>query len=506
MSSLLKRVGPWVAAAVALALGAGFSVASARAASDSHNPFASAESLLAERGAASSAGLRLVYTETREDSKGEPSKSEVVIDLADDWALVTRGSTTLLYDYRLSRTISLDSQRTTFVALNPIAELMFRVRERQNRAAMEKASQAAGTEVIQDACDADANLGVMVPGLEPHGTPELLLFVDGTLHGAVIRCDGRMMAATAFTALPAPATLWPVLSAQFPQHPGMLKAISILNWVPRHLESRYSLMKRDFKVTWDIVSAQQVATAYPLPASARNTTADWLAKRTSAALVELGVKAVAGTANGGPPSWQAWNARLTALLERDRAAAAMTLPPTLTMFPESMRNCPASGETACDILKNARTYAQADPAASALFALLELAPGNPDAPATAVRLMAQAQASPLAKDPALAAGYANVLRRHGGAMKQQAEAAGLPLDRMALVKGAVEGYPYNPSYWMDVANALVDSWDFEAGLAIVDIAMSLPMPEAQRSNANLLAFKASMKALRTDFPYYFAGE
>jgi hypothetical protein len=298
--------------------------------------------------------------------------------------------------------------------------------------------------------------------------------------------------------------LWPVLAAIFQIHPQILAAAQKVGVVPTHLESNYTQMQRKATRSWDLVYARAETRPYPLSAQLRNATVDWLAAGVSETIAQTAVDALQGKAGSGPPTAASWERTLTALVEANDPAAAMALLPTLGMFPDLLSGCRSGGKSAaCTIVARLANYMAADPAVAAAFKMIEPhASGDTGWPAIALESMVAAQTSPLGRDPILGAVFANVVRSAGPAFQAQASAKGLTGDPHALISAAIQAYPYNPSWWLDLANSFIARYDTYTGLVLADVAMSLPMPEALRGNPMVADRQQRLSALVADYPAF----
>jgi hypothetical protein len=75
-------------------------------------------------------------------------------------------------------------------------------------------------------------------------------------------------------------------------------------------------------------------------------------------------------------------------------------------------------------------------------------------------------------------------------------------DPQALTSAAIQAYPYNPAWWLDLANSFIDRYDSYTGLVLADIAISLPMPEAVRGNPMVTDRQQRLSALMADYPAF----
>jgi hypothetical protein len=253
------------------------------------------------------------------------------------------------------------------------------------------------------------------------------------------------------------------------------------------------------------VSAEPIAAPYPLAETLANATAAWINQAVAPGLGDLAAEAVAGRAQGGPPTLGRWEAQVARVAkEKGAAAAVFAMWPAFNMFPQIVQGCPSGVKSAiCDSLRGLRTTAEAD---AAVRALLQVAAAEQmRKPAEAIPSMVAARSSPLAEHPALLASFALALQSGGGKMQQQAEKAGLPRDAKALHVLAIKAYSYNPAYWADLGDDFVRRHDLWVAYALYDVALSLPMPDAQRANAALAGKRSFAARFRNDFPAFFLG-
>lgn len=136
------------------------------------NPFADAENYRAQRGPISEARYRVRYEMTVQARGGAPVVSELMLDVADDWALVRGQDHARLFDFRLNRIFTLSDDG--FTSNNGLGELVLKIMERQNRSYLQRLLGAAGAQgELADACDAESELSLVIPGAADAGVTEL---------------------------------------------------------------------------------------------------------------------------------------------------------------------------------------------------------------------------------------------------------------------------------------------------------------------------------------------
>jgi len=459
------------------------------------NPFAEAETYRSERGAATEARYRVRYEAMHAERGGPPVVREVVIDVGPDWSLVRQGEHARLYDFRLNRVFTIDD--ASFSTMNGLADVTFRIMERQNRSYLQRALSAAGVRgEAPDACDAESELGLVIPGAPDAGVTEFR-----ERRGALsLWCGEREIGSfTPGDGAAAPAAFWPTMYAAMTTHPTLHRRMRQTGRAPAQMEISFreattGLTRR----AWRLIAVETISTPYPLTASLRNATADTVDQLVAGA-GRIGAEAVSGRANGGPPTLESWDRQLRALSRREGdAAAAMQLHATFNMFPELQ--CSAGQQhAACELVRGVR--ALADPAPWAMFQIgaAEQA-GNP---ADSIAAMRRAQASPLRDHPALGASFALALLQFDQAQVAEARAANLPTDVTALQNRALLASPYNPAYWTDVGDRFGRVYEWPSAFLFYDVAYALPMPSAVARNPALAAKRGQMERIRRDFPDAF---
>jgi hypothetical protein len=275
---------------------------------------------------------------------------------------------------------------------------------------------------------------------------------------------------------------------------------------PKRVEARFRLASSARTLAWQLLSAEAIDEPYPLTAALINATARALNKEIAPGLGDIAAEAVAGRAQGGAPTLAAWEAQVARTAqEKGPAAAALAMWPALNMFPQTMQACQTGTRSAiCGSLRDLRKTMAADAAVRALLAVAMAEQAK--RPADAIAAMAAARSSPHADHPALAASFALALHVGGPAMRKQAEATGVPGDALPLHVRALQAYPYNPAYWTDLGDYYVRGYQLGTAYLLYDVALSLPMPDAQRSSPVLSGKRSLAARIRADFPGFFLGK
>lgn len=462
------------------------------------NPFANAEALRLQRGALPDATLRLRYDAGGDAKAGQPP-GEVVIDVAADWAHVRRPKAQILYDFRWGRALEL-RQDGTFVSRSLMSDVVFRVAERQNRSAITHVLQGAGAKDQMDGCDAETELGLAIPALKEPADAKVKQAGATT----TLECNGRVVGSFETGAGDAaPQALWPVLAREMTMHPALQSQVAKDGRAPKRVEAALRLGSTRKALSWHLLSVEPIAAPYPLAANSVNATAAWINEAVAAGLGDLAADAVAGRALGGAPTLASWDAQVGRLAnEKGAAAATFAMWPALNMFPQVAQTCQSGGRLAiCDALRSLRATAAAD---GAVRALVDVAMAEQlRKPADAIPAMLGARSSPFAEHPALLASFALALQGGGGNVQRQAEKVGLPWEAKALHVRALKAYPYNPAYWTDLGDYFARSYDLWTAYALYDVALSLPMPDAQRANVALSGKRSLAARIRNDFPASF---
>lgn len=459
------------------------------------NPFSDATAYQSERGSVSDAHYRVRYEATITARGAAPVVSELTLDVADDWVLARDGNRATLYDFRLNRVFTLSPE--SFVGQNGLAAVAFRIMERQNRSVLQRVVQAAGAQAQQlpDACDAETELSLVIPGA-PDAGATLLRERSGAI---IFVCSDREMGGFTPGDSTAPLALWPAIYAEMPTHPALHHRMREDGHAPARLNVSYREgAASPSERSWRLISSEAVATPYPLQASLRNATADMLDGLVAGA-GRAGADSVAGRTDGGPPTLQSWDAHLRDVSQREGpAAASMLLSITFNLFPD-LQCTQTTPHAACELARGLR--ALRDPAPIAMLQI-GAAEQRGDT-AGVIAAMRSARASPLRDHPALGASYALAIPRFDERALARARAANLPTDPIALQNRGLLAFPYNPAYWTDVGDRYGASYDWASAFLFYDTAYSLPMPTAIASNMALAARRTQMERIRTDFPDAF---
>jgi hypothetical protein len=460
-----------------------------------NNPFADAAGYRQMRGAEpANANYRLRYEVTRAEPNRPAEVSTVVIDVAPDWSLTRDGDQAVLRDFRLNRLFLL--QGDSFVSINGLADLVFRVMERQNRTYLQRITSAAGVNT-SDTCDADTELGLALPSAETASATELVANGRAT----ELRCGDRVAARFIPSDLAAPpAAFWPTMFAAMTTHPTLHRRIRETGRPPEQLESVFRLTpEAERRRSWRLIAVETIAAPYPITAEMRNGTAAALDNAFVSGTGQIAADAVEGRAQGGAPTLQTWGQHLRDVSAREgEATAAMLILPTYNMFPALEGSCRGSTQDhpVCLLNRNLRTISANDPAPMALLEIGMAEQANDGA--RAIAAMQRAQASPNRNHPALGASFALAVLRFDQATLAQARAANLPTDVNALQFAALSALPYNPAYWTDVGDRFGARYDWVTGMMFYDVAFSLPMPSAQHRVLN--SKREVMQRMRNDFP------
>ena len=454
------------------------------------NPLADAAAYRTERGETDEARFRARYEVTRIERGGAPIVSELVIDVANDWSLTREGEIVVLRDFRLNRVFTIGGGH--FTTMNGLADLTFRVMERQNRSYLQRITDlATNRSELPDACDAESELGIVIPGADG-GATEL----RERREIVTLRCNERDIGSLTPGDGPAPpAAFWPTMYAAMTTHPALHRRARETGRAPGRLETSHREVGGAVSRSWRLVAVETVSVAYPLDAASRNVTAEALDQLVADA-GQVGAEAVAGRALGGAPTLESWTAHLREVSRREGpAAAAMLLTPTFNMFPEIECSGPQQHMT-CDMVRNLRSLG--DPAALAVMEIA-IAEQQNDL-AGAIAAMQRAQRSPHGGHATLGASFALAVQRFNQEQLAQARAANAPTDVAALQNRALLAFPYNPAYWTDVGDRFAREYEWPSAFLFYDVAYALPMPSAVARNRALATKRQQIERIRRDFP------
>lgn len=329
------------------------------------NPFASAAEYRSARGGTTDATYRLRYEVSRSELGRDAVVSELSIDVAPDWSLVRESGRTTLRDFKLNRTFALETDR--FTTQNGLADLVFRVMERQNRSYLQQVVAGLGVRAeMPDDCDAESELGLAIPGATAPTTS--LRERRGVVR---LMCANREIGGFVLgEGSPPPEAFWPTLFQEITVHPSLHQRVRDSGRAPTRIDIAFRVSPEAVTTrSWRLIAIETATLAYPLNDSMQNTTAETLDQLLGPGIGQTAADAVAGRALGGPPSLQSWGEHLRAVTRNNGpAAAAMLLLPTHNMFPELAGVCATPAQhPACDLNRNLRTIAQGDPAPLALI-------------------------------------------------------------------------------------------------------------------------------------------
>jgi len=473
------------------------------------DPLASPAAYRSERGKADDASYRLRFSVRAKRGEEEPVTNEVVMDLATDWALVDDGKRRVLHDFRLNRTFTFTP--TGFATVNGLADLVFRVMERQNRKMLHGALAQAGATIGSagggsaglDDCGADANLGLRLPSDRAKGegdaSDEAKLRQRGSK--TILDCGERELGRfePSEVAEP-PASFWPTMFIEMTMHPVLRERIRATGRPPAMLESVDLGSAATTRRRWRLVGVEERRTIYPLGEDLKNETRARLDALLAPGAGRLAVNAIAGRAEGGPPTLSSWTERLERLEREERSSsAAMLILPTLGMFPQLEAACARGGDhPICRVARDLRQIAKDDPAPLAVIEIATSEQGKD--PQAAIAAMKRARISPNRDHPALAAAFALALLRLDRDALARVRDAELPTDVAALQMRALAGLPYNPGYWADVGDRFALAYEWFDAFLFYDVAFSLPMPDAIATNRALAAKRDLIERIRRDFP------
>lgn len=459
------------------------------------NPLDTAAGYRAARGDAPDATQRFRYEITRTEAIGASTASEATITVASDWAIFRNGDESVLYDFKLNRQFALKGD--TFTTTNGMADLLFRVMERQNRAYLGQVLSAVDAGDMMTDCDSDAELGLAMPQRPSKG----VIAFSETQGVQALTCDGKVMGNFAAGADKAPAAFWPVLFNAMPMHPALFKRLHETGNAPSSIEMMRAVGKEQHRTALKLLSVESATVSYPLIDAMRNATADQFDTLLAPGAGQVATDAVAGRAGGGPPTLQSWNDHVAALASTDPGGAAMLVMPSFNMFPEIAGLCGGQGHAVCTAARSANTLKATDPAPMALVTLgmAEQTGKNDDA----IKAMQVIQGSRHRDHPAAMGSFALALLKFKPADIAKANAAGLPTDVAALQAQALAGLPYNPAYWTDAGDPHAASYQWRNATLFYDVAFALPMPSAIATNSVLVGKRNLFDAIRKDFPDAF---
>lgn len=312
-------------------------------------------------------------------------------------------------------------------------------------------------------------------------------------------CEGRKIGKVRLSETKASASaFWAVIAFQMPIHPRLLQKVRGTGRFPAVIETDFLL----FGTTrahhqWSLSGVQQESFPYPLDATFGEPQPAGLSDRLDPEIISLAREATKGTYGNGPPSIESWKAKVKAIAKNDRAAAVMEALQVVFMFPAYLEGCSKrKGDWLCRFMADSRDLFRSEPALAALTTIAGLHGRDEQTAEKALESMYKAKPSPLCQHVALLAAFAIVMRYADPYTVTKAQKAGLPVNDLEVLQNAVRAYPYNPQYWLDLADAFsFGEWDFSTGIFLSKVALSLPMPDAMRGKD-----VAGRRAFLSDLP------
>jgi hypothetical protein len=463
------------------------------------SPFLSAVELMKLRGSSPSAAHRLTVRmmidvgEYHEISNG-------MLDVAGDWALwwPTGGGRTL-FDFKLGRQFHFDNAGQGYTASSLLTGPAFFYWERLNRKAMNAGLEAAGIPDLAQDCDTDTELGIgVVGGSRPIG-PAVKIFADDSGDVIAAQCGERRIGMIRLSRTPIPSpVLWATIARQIHMHPRLLERARAVGRLPATIETDHQFPGNKYHAQWMLTGIDAATVPYPLESEQGEATFRDLSTKLHPSIISLASEAVKGSYGGGPPDIASWTAKVKKIAEKDKAAAVMEAMQVTMMFPGHLEGCKkARADWLCRFMDTSRDLWRTEPALVALNTILSADPRDPRRFEKVMKAMVKASASPLGKHAALQAAFAIAMQSADPPTWAEAEKAGLAVSQFEALQQAIEDYPYNPLYWLDLSQAfLFGEWDFVTGMFLTDVAMSLPMPEATKGNqiAEVRIFFSSLPA------------
>ena len=428
------------------------------------SPFLSAGELIELRGSSSAAAHRLTVRMTI-DVLEDHTISNGMLDVAEDWALWRPASgERTLFDFKLGRQFHFDDAGQGYPASSLLTGPVFSYWERLNREALNSGQEAAGISDLAQDCDTDTELGIgVVGGSRPTGKA-VRIFADDSGDVITAQCGERRMGIIRLSPTPVPSpVLWAVIARQIHIHPWLIERARAAGRLPATIETDHLILeRRKYHAQWMLTSSDAATVPYPLESAQGEPTFRYLCPRLHPSIISLAREAVKGSYGGGPPDIANWTAKVKKIAEKDRAAAVMEAMQVTMMFPGHLEGCKkARADWLCRFMDTSRGLWRTEPALAALNTVLSADPRDPRRLERAMKAMVKANASPLGKHAALQAAFAIAMRSADPPTWAEAEKVGLAVSQLEALQQAIEVYPYNTLYWLDLAQAfLLGEWDF----------------------------------------------
>jgi|GEM_PF-1780847 hypothetical protein len=465
------------------------------------NPFMTSEAIMTSRIGTSSAKTKVTYEIETTTERGA-EVSEIVFQLADDWATSTTQGVTQLWDFRLNREFKIDLSAKTFVSTNIVAVPMFLVLERQNRSYLQNLLNAAAPAMNYDGvCNDEMELRLTISGRSETRSTSF----ERNGQNTKFICAGNEMGSFSVTGnIVETTSFWPALVRSSNIHPQLMSEIRASNKYPTRIETMLKRGEAGFiKAVYRLKSIQEISEPFPLNSHFSNATSVFLDGFTKSNFSQLAKSAITGDVEAKAKTWEQWNHFLDEEIRiRGRAKAALNVFVGYAMFPNRMAQCLArKPSTSCSLTLELSRLRTQDVSLEALLILVSARSKSDKM--RAIDVLAQTIVDSDFPHPVLGASVSLILAEGDRDIIAHAISKGINIVPKDQQMKSIAAYPYNPAYWTDFSDSFVREYRISEAMLLLEIAASLPV-DGSKSGYQALDEKRNLaRRIKNDFPQFF---
>jgi hypothetical protein len=470
-----------------IALQVCFSIAANAANAPTIGPQANAEQVRAAR-PETVAATRLVFDEQRDGAT--PTVTTVVI--ADDFLQMINGTRETIYDFKLKRVISIDSNTRRFSGNSLYAAVAFRAFERRNRSMLGATLRGGALPDALKPFWVESQLGITDP-TQPRPAIETQKSADGSLSFRFEGTEVVRFVPSAQAVLGAERSRFARASRYFIQvHPMVLDQILATGLVPGSLTYVGIAGPTKVKVTLTLRSIDRLDVAFPLPADfasevLRSEPADTLGTTLNGIVPQM-LLAVATQYGTGPRSIADYRTMIGDAVNRGDLFQAVLLEFELMLQhgQQSVLCADAPATPRCYSIRDVAEAARGDARAQAFLQALEVEARNPS---RAIELRQGIGRTGLSNTAALDIMLANTLSqsaKHG--------------DALPLFVAAIRANPYVASFYKDIGDHFLRDYRMDLAWLCFDLGRMLPGADA---TGNFQAVDQLEQQLASQNPLFF---
>lgn len=455
-------------------------------------PHLTARELREAHGRINTSAFRIVYESTTDGG----SKEQVTLTISEDVVETAKETSLHFTDFKLKRYFGIDTSKGTFENYSLYGDVAFRAYEMQNRQHLRRTLESM--KVDKPPFSIDPFWASVELGIPDRSAPEAV---------AARRDDGNTVrfiyGGANVSSFTLSATRVPVaMQKRFVQgmrnvasvHPAILDAMTAGGTIPQeitYIRPQNSGVSKS--TTLVLISAGPATYSYPVPPDFRHNLAasplERPATRTVRELMPVMIDAVAERNGSGPRSVSSYKSAIDGAMRAGQSFQALVLALELSLqYGDNLSTCPPN-ETACHTFQKIVNAAERDPNGRALLNSLRLDQSDP---AAATRERESIDTSLLSNGYLIGAFIANGLNAQGKR----------PDDARRLHRDAILGNPYVGSFYKDIGDHFLRSFDIPTAWLFYDLGRSLPTRNP--TNSDPLRWVDSIETkLAADFPEFF---